>query len=136
MTFNMLYEAVRNRHKQQHASLHGDLEKPLDVHDTIEPKPVETVKKTASGFSRVCLMFFSEFRFLILTVLVVMSALTLQHTLEDVIDVCVKSKIKSPGVRILWMFFLSTMLILLTITIVIAWKPVQIPAPKPKPQKT
>lgn len=118
---------MRQRHKEEHAKIHGDSEKTIDIHDTSK-----TNLKPCNSFVRTCLMFFSEFRFIILTVLVIVAAITLQHTIQDAIDVYIKSKLKSNGARIGWMFLFSTLLIILTIIIVILWKPVLIPPKKEK----
>ena len=129
MTFQMLYTTLRKRHKDPIAFIHGDIEKKFDLHDTlhdITPKPEDL--KPRHPFICFCAKFWSEFRFIILSVLIVVSALTLQRTLEETIDeYVVKPKIGPSGARIGWKFFLSGILIFTTIVIFIFCKPVAFP---------
>jgi hypothetical protein len=123
MSTQLLHNAVRKRHKESQFKLHGaksvgDIHDPAIVCETIAPR---------SAAVRKALMFASELRFMFLTIFLVISSLTMQHVLEDLIDVLVKNKIKHPWKKIGYMFLLSLGLIIVTVVAVIFWKPVKIP---------
>jgi len=73
------------------------------------------------------LLFYTEFRYVIITVLLVVAALILQQTIEDALEYFVRSRFKNKLDRIGWMFLFSFILILLVIAVVMLWKPVKIP---------
>ena len=71
-------------------------------------------------------LFANEFRAILLTVFILVSALTMQKTLEEAIDIHVKSKLNSSSKRIRWMLMFSVILILVVIAIVLIWQPIAI----------
>lgn len=72
-------------------------------------------------------LFYSEFRFIILTVLIVVAALTLQQTVEDALNVFVRGRFSTPTRRICGMFLFSLVIVFVVIVICILWKPVNVP---------
>lgn len=122
MTTHLLYYALRKAQKQAQMKVHN-VKSVEDVHDV----NAKIQSETCGPVKQKGLMILSEFRFMILTVLLVTSSLTLQHTFEDIIDTYVRSKIKHPGRKIGFMFLLSFILITITIMTVVFWKPVKIP---------
>jgi hypothetical protein len=120
--FQQAFSAMRQRHKEQLAQAHGDEELTDEVHKPKDPlKPVHPVTRT-------CLLFFSEFRFIVLTTLVVLAALWLQRSIEETLNLFVNSR--HPCKRILWMFLCAFLLILVAILVGVLWKPISIPPAK------
>ena len=140
MSFAMMYGLIRDRH---HRSLY-DIHEPGNVSDDIAnshqielPVPVKTTQKALPAATApkqsvpVGTMFMNEFRFVILTVLIVVSALTMQETMQDALEVYVRSRFRNPGRRIGMMFLFSMAFVICTIAIVISWKPLNDTRPAP-----
>jgi hypothetical protein len=104
----MLYDLVRNRNKKHI----------YDIHRDCKDAKVTSPKKTPFGS-----LFYSEFRFITLTILIVIASLTMQQTVEDAINEFIRGRFKNPKVRIFGMFLLSLVVIFIVIFIVIVWKP-------------
>jgi uncharacterized membrane protein YidH (DUF202 family) len=68
-------------------------------------------------------IFMSEFRSVILTVLIVVGALTLQKTMENALEVQIRRRFNNPITQTVWMLIFSVLLICVVILIVIAWQP-------------
>ena len=107
--FNMLYNTMRDRHKN-------------DRHITHCKKKSNVMK-----------LFVNEFRAVIVTVLVVVGALSMQKTLSEMVELHVKSRFKNVKKRITWMFVFNIIFILLSILILLTWKPMVIEAEEDKP---
>ena len=124
--FQQAFSAMRQRHKEQLAEIHGVDEFANDVHKVTE---TETKKKKMHPVTRTCLFFFNEFRFIVLTTLVVLAALWLQRSIEEALNLFIKSK--HPCKRLLWMWLFAFLLILIAILIGVLWKPMAIPQEQP-----
>lgn len=151
MSFNMLYSMLRNRHKKHLFDIHSKTQPNKDVPrpGSKSPNSVNSVNRVASppkrkgqkiragrrlqrkkkrkkanggkGFGN---LFVSEFRFVILTVIIVVAALTMQDTIQDALEYYVTARFrKTPCKRFGVMFLLSLGLIMVTILIIILWKP-------------
>jgi hypothetical protein len=118
MSFNMLYGMLRNQHQRSLYNIHTGT-------DTGKKKTVKkgTVKVVGPPKDKMGKLFISEFRFIIMTILIVVSSLTMQETIQDALEVYVRSKFKSPGRRIAMMFLFSLCLVTATIFVIIFWKP-------------
>jgi hypothetical protein len=101
-SFGMLYDNMRNRHKK------------TDLHCHVKKK------------SSIVKLYVNEFRAVILTVLVVVSALTMQRTISEFLETRVRNHFKNTKTQSLWMFFFSLILIMLTILFVFLWKPLTV----------
>jgi len=125
MSFNMLYEMLRNRHKKSLYDIHKtrSKKKTTDIGTNIGQIEVTQKNVTVEPKRNIATLFWSEFRFIILTVLIVVAALTMQETVQDALEVYVRSKFKEPGKRIRLMFLFSFLLVVVVIFIVILWKP-------------
>jgi hypothetical protein len=116
MSFKMLYEIVRDRNKRQLQEIHTKDE----VVVAQAKSQVKTMPPPTQNWGS---LFYSEFRFIILTVLIVVAALTLQQTVEDALNEFVRKRLKSPVIRICGMFALSIVIVFVVIVITIVWKP-------------
>ncbi len=91
-----------------------------------EEEKIEEEKNCVSGACRAGLLFYTEFRYIVLTVLLVIAALTLQTTIEDALNYFIRSRYQSPGKRIGMMFLFSFVIIIVVIVIVMLWKPINL----------
>lgn len=105
-------------HPEAHAPALADWPNAKDVLRVLEP-----THSRARVWTR---KFVNEFRFIILTVLVVLGALTLQRSLEEMLRLYVQDHIVSPYRRVSWMVCISLVMIVIVIIIVLAWKPMPI----------
>lgn len=98
-----------------------------EIADLVKQIMDSRARSRAMKVQRWGMLLYTEFRYVIITVLLVVAALTLQQTIEDALDTFVRSRFESKGMRIAWMFLFSLIIILVVIVIVMLWPPAKIP---------
>ena len=112
----MLYSMVKNRHNHSIYELHKKLPK--------STSPTGGISKRRK-IRRISRLFFTEFRFIILTVLIVVAALTMQETVQEALHYYVRSRFVNPVTRAYSMFAMSFIVITVVIFVIILWKPLE-----------
>lgn len=101
-SFGMLYETMKDRNKK------------TDQHCRVKKK------------SNLARLYVNEFRAVIVTVLIVTSALTMQRSISDFLETTIKNRFKDSRARNGWMFILSLIFTIVTISVLFLWKPLMI----------
>lgn len=79
---------------------------------------------------RFTLLFVNEFRFLVLTMLVMLAALTLQHSVEDALRFYMNTHIRKPQARLVFLFGVAVLAVVVVIVLTLVWPPKAIPEPE------
>lgn len=123
MSFQYLYSAIKNRNSDALVKVYEHMKEPEEHPDNLQE---EITKPQQEQYMRIGRTMFSEFRYIILTVLLVVTALFLQNTITGALDYILDSKFKKrPGRMIGIRFMVSILFIIITICTTVLWKPIQ-----------
>jgi uncharacterized BrkB/YihY/UPF0761 family membrane protein len=114
---------MKNRNAEALVKVYDYMKEPDEHPDNLQE---EITKPQQEKYTRIGRTMFSEFRYIILTVLLVVTALFLQNTITGALDYILDSKFKKrPGRMIGIRFMVSVLFIVITICTTVLWKPIQ-----------
>lgn len=125
MSLSLLFEAIKERQRQRDRDIYAQKEK-----EEKENAPVLSASQKpqfSEKFVKSTTLFYNEFRFVIVTALLVVASLNLQTTVQRAIDYYIQRHLPQGGRRLVFQFLVSLVLVIIVIGIFLIWKPIRNP---------